>query len=135
MVYIRGCFVSIKDTADDFYEAYNRCFEAKENTVLGIKDETQIVSIPGFVNGFFACELYIKFLLGDRVNKINRKNSHNIKILYHSLDKKYKNSLKQVKPYPNYTIGELLNKIGNGYIAWRYVFEGKYISFGNKEPL
>lgn len=45
MKYIRGCEIKQIEIADDFYEAYKRCFAANA--------KNQIVAIPAFVNGFF----------------------------------------------------------------------------------
>ena len=135
MKYLRGCEIKQNEIADDFYEAYRRCFEAKNPKVdeFGIK-VYEIVSVPGFVNGLFACELYLKCLLGDKLSQISKTRTHNLKSLYNKLDNDTKKILKDVQIDPKYKLEDLLKNIGNGFIAWRYIFEDGNEKFGDKHP-
>ena len=137
MKYLRGCKIEQIDIADDFYEAYKRCFEGKNPH----KDEhgrivRDIVAIPGFVNGLFACELYFKWLLDidDKVNEIKARKSHNIKELFDLLDESIKNELKENDYKSDYNLEDLLSKIGKGFVEWRYIFKKnkKEGLFGNR---
>lgn len=135
MNYNRGCQVNIKNVADDFFEAYLRCFEGQSKTLVNGNITTQIVAIPGFCNGFFACELYLKFLSGERINSIPNNKRHNLKILYDKLDENYKQELRSTNACcDNLTLEELLDKIGDGFIMWRYIFEEQNESFGDGHP-
>lgn len=132
---MRNCIVNQKEIADDFYEAYRRCFEGKNLH----RDEygrmvSSIVAIPGFVNGLFACELYFKFLLGNKVNQLKGKDRHNLKSLFYILDESYKKELSSVKCDPRYTLDGLLSDIGEGFISWRYLFEDGNENFGQGRP-
>ena len=137
MKYLRGCKIEQIDIADDFYEAYKRCFEGKNPH----KDEhgrivRDIVAIPGFVNGLFACELYFKWLLDidDKVNEIKARKSHNIKELFDLLDESIKNELKENDYKSDYNLEDLLSKIGKGFVEWRYIFEDENENFGEQSP-
>ena len=130
--YLRGSLVTQLNVADDFYEAYIRCFSSDKNN--------HIVSIPAFVNGFFACELYLKSLL-KKENKI-----HNLKNLYDLLDENIKKEIQSVKLDENikkeiksikldekYCFEKLLEIVGDGFAKWRYFFEDDN-DFGNESP-
>ena len=125
MKYIRGCKITPKDIADDFYEAYKRCLELDSNN--------KFYSIPSFANGFFACELYLKILLGEKVNKIKR-NKHNLKRLFKELNKKQKEELQSVKCESEYTLDFLLDKVSDGFTVWRYIYEDGNEEFGDGRP-
>lgn len=109
MLYIRGCEIKQVDIADDFYEAYIRCFQ-KEN-------DGKIVAVPAFVNGLFACELYFKCLIEKKII------GHNLKDLFNALDEEKKKKLLMIKCDERYTLEGLLKSIGNGFEVWRYCFE------------
>ena len=130
MKYIRGCKINQKECADDFYEAYQRCLEGKNPVVDGNRTIYKIVAIPAFVNGFFACELYFKYLIGD---KLIEKTGHNLKRLYNKLDNSYKDKLKKLDD-KSYKIEELLKEIGNGFKNWRYIYEDGNEDFGHDYP-
>jgi len=135
MKYLRGCLIEQKELADAFYEAYERCFEEK-NTHIDEYNRivSHIVAIPGFVNGLFACELYFKYLLGNKVNNLEVKDRHNLKSLFDNLDDTFKNELNHVKCDSRYTLEGLLESIGDGFVKWRYIFEDGNESFGNDYP-
>lgn len=135
MKFLRGCPVNPKEIADDFYEAYERCFEGKDTH----QDEygrivSHIVAIPGMVNGLFAFELYLKYLLGDNLKKLKEKERHNLKCLFNVLDDSYKSKLKLVECDQRYTLDGLLSDIGDGFIKWRYIYEDGNKKFGNDHP-
>ena len=120
MRYIRGCEITQIDIADDFYEAYIRCLSANANN--------NIVAIPAFTNGLFACELYFKCIINKKVK------GHNLKDLFNELDDSFKNELKQIKNDSIFSLDELLDKIGNGFEVWRYCFEDEHKEFEEKYP-
>jgi len=135
MKYLRGCKIELLDIADDFYEAYLRCFEGKNHH----QDEygrivSEIVAVPGFVNGLFASELYFKYLLGDKVNRIKGKDRHNLNILFNYLDDSIRSELLSIKIEDEYSLDKLLLNIGNGFIQWRYIFEEGNEKFGEHYP-
>ncbi len=120
MKIIRGSVINQIEIANDFYEAYIRCF--KEN------DKNEIVAIPAFVNGLFACELYLKFLLK------KHKSGHNLKDLFDALDEEKKKELEAVDCDSRYTLEDLLMGIGNGFEVWRYCFEDEHKEFEERYP-
>ncbi len=120
MRYIRGCEINQIGIADDFYEAYIRCLSANANN--------NIVAIPAFTNGLFACELYMKLLANKSII------GHNLKDLFNKLDDTFKTVLKQVKNNSGFSLYELLDKIGNGFEVWRYCFEDEHKEFEEKYP-
>ncbi len=127
MKYLRGDKINHIDIAEDFYVAYLRCFEPNS--------ENKIVAIPGFANGFFACELYLKVLTDNR-----KKFSHNLKDLIMDLDENLKKELEEIYN-KNKKILELagsfedfLDKTSNGFIFWRYIYEEDNKDFENKYP-
>ncbi|MCR5349684.1 MAG: hypothetical protein K6E20_01690 [Acholeplasmatales bacterium] len=120
MRYIRGCEINQIGIADDFYEAYIRCLSANANN--------NIVAIPAFTNGLFACELYFKCLLKKMVK------NHNLKDLFDKLDEDYKKELNETKNDSGFSLDELLDKIGNGFEVWRYCFEDEHKEFEENFP-
>lgn len=125
MKYIRGCEVKQIDIADDFYDTYKICFSTGSN---------RIYAIPGFVNGLFACELYLKILIGKKVNKLKGKKRHNLYALFNLLEDNEKEKLISIKNDRNYNLEDLLINIGDGFISWRYIYEDDNGDFGNQYP-
>ena len=130
MKYLRGCKINIKNVADDFYEAYQRCLESKEPIINENITISKIVAIPAFVNGMFACELYLKCLIG---NKEIEGDRHNLKLLFDNLDDKHKEKIKAV-PITEYNFEELLEELSDGFKTWRYIYEDENEKFGNGNP-
>jgi hypothetical protein len=123
MEYLRGKKITHLDQANDFEEAYRRCFEPR--------DGNRIVAIPGFANGFFACELYLNFLSG------NKERGHGIGFLYSKLNELQQNKLiSEYKraPIENLSFETFLEKIDNGFIFWRYLYQDKNKEFEEKYP-
>ena len=116
---IRGCEINEILVADDFYEAYERCFTPKDN---------HIVAIPAFANGFFACELYLKSLIN------GKKKSHNLKDLFDLLDEEQKKKIDTINYGDEYSLYSLLEKVGNGFEVWRYCFEDEHKGFEEHSP-
>lgn len=116
---IRGTNINLKEVADDFYDAYERCYSVDINN--------RICAIPAFVNGLFACELYLKYMIGDKAKGI-----HNLKILFSLLEDKKRKELESIDS--KYDLNELLNTIGDGFINWRYIFEDDNEEFGKGMP-
>ena len=107
MKYLRGQPINQNDIADDFYEAYQLCFNTETD---------RIYSIPGFVNGLFSCELYLKVLVGDKAKSLKRKERHNFYALYGLLDEDEKEKLNQVSNGRGLTLEHLLKSIGDGFV-------------------
>ena len=122
---LRGSRINQIEIADDFYGAYEHCF---------CPHEGQIRAIPGFVNGLFAAELYFKLLLGEKAETLKGCRGHNLLFLYNLLESSAKSSLGSVAATGGHKLEELLKIIGDGFIAWRYIFEGKKKKFGGKWP-
>ena len=55
MKYLRGCKVNQFDIANDFHEAYQRCFTGDR--------EGHIVAVPAFANGFLLVNYILKYWL------------------------------------------------------------------------
>ena len=79
-------------------------------------------------------DVYLKSLLGEKVKTISKENSHNLKTLYDRLNKKIKEKIKINPEDTEYSIEELLESIGNGFIEWRYIYEDGNEDFGGKYP-
>ena len=126
MKYLRGCVVDQINIADDFYEAYKRCLMSNQNN--------KIVAVPAFANGLFACELYFKYLINDKVKELKKNERHNLSKLYALLDEDIKNEIESVKSNSIYAFEQQLNKIEDGFIIWRYCFEDDNEDFCDKYP-
>lgn len=130
MRYIRGSEIKQDEMAEDFYEAYIRCLTP---------DDNRIVSIPAFVNGFFACELYLKCILKE--NK-TESTGHDIEVLFHQLPLTLQENIKEIfidnaKEFlslHNISFDELINKIAYGFEFWRYIYEDNNKTFEDKYP-
>lgn len=123
MKYLRGTKIEQFEIAEDFYEAYRRCFKANQNN--------EIVAIPAFVNGFFACEIFLKYLTNNRIK------SHDLFELYDALSDKEKDILKAIKfpkEYSNITFENFLKSIQYGFEFWRYIYEDENKEFEEKLP-
>lgn len=125
MKYLRGSKISQIDIADDFYDAYKICFSTGSN---------RIYAIPGFVNGLFACELYLKIMIGNKIQNLHGKDRHNLYSLYCLLEDSEKDILKSVKSDKDFPFEELLKNVGDGYINWRYLYEEGNEGFGQGKP-
>ena len=125
MKYLRGSEVNQINVADDFYDAYRICFSTGSN---------RIYAIPGFANGFFACELYLKILVVNKVERLKGKDRHNLFLLYNLLDESEKEKLNSIQNDQNYNLKDFLKSIGEGFTVWRYLYEDGNEDFGNKYP-
>jgi len=132
---IRGCEIKQIEIANDFYEAYKRCSAAN--------DKNQIVAIPAFVNGFFACELYLKSILSaNNINTPKNSSGHNIEKIFNLLPTELKNTIKEkfsneaksIDGLNSVEFNELLNKMSFGFEFWRYIYEDKNKQFEKDYP-
>ena len=85
---------------------------------------------PFLVNKSFACEVYLKFLLGDfkiDFSDLKGKNGHNLSKLYDKLPINVKNELlKFLQSKGTQTNEKLLtklNSVSQAFIEWRYIYE------------
>lgn len=121
----------IKNEADGFRYVYNKinnmliddfCGEEKAKIVRKI----DLVN-PGITNGCFACELYLKTLLMKQKKDI--KETHNLNILFNSINGKTQNQIIKKFTDNGYT-KELFTKkikyIANGFKISRYDYENDY---------
>lgn len=130
MKYIRGCEVKQLDIAEDFYEAYKRCLTPHINS---------IVVIPAFVNGFFACELYLKYILNEKGIKAT---GHSLAELFRKLPielqeeikPEFSNKAKDVLDLYKITFEILLDKVTFGFEFWRYLYEDESKTFEENFP-
>lgn len=123
----RGVIIDQIGVANDFYEAYERCFSPDSNN--------HIVGVPGFVCGLFASELYFKIIIGDKWKSLPKSKSHNLYNLYRKMNKQQKEKLKSIIPTRvEYNIENLLRSIGDGFTKWRYIYENGNEDFGDKHP-
>lgn len=126
MKVLRNQIINQLNIADDFYEAYERCFETDKNN--------HIVAIPGFVCGLFAAELYFKILICNNLknNKVNQ--IHDLYELFNLLTEEQKSHLKSIHLNFRCNLEFLLKEIGNGFVTWRYIFEDGNEDFGSEHP-
>ncbi|MBQ7250755.1 MAG: HEPN domain-containing protein [Bacilli bacterium] len=132
-----GFDVSITAIADDFYGAYLRCLEGKNERV----DEyhricADIVSVPAIVNGTFALELYLKSMLSHR--RRSRKKTHSISELFLLLKQKQQSKIREcVEPKlpPHLLFDESLRGISDAFEYWRYIYEKEDLGFGLNDTL
>lgn len=126
MKYCRGKSFEQIDVADDFYEAYIRCLKPDK--------DHQIVSIPGFTCGLFACEIYLKVILSKQSEGSRSEKQHDLKQLFILLNDDQKEIIRRLNTDPEYNIDFLLDQIGNGFVEWRYIYEDGNENFGDKYP-
>ena len=125
MKYLRDSKIQQIEIADDFCEAYERCFRPYQG---------RISAIPGFVNGLFAAELYLKLLVGDKAKTLKGKERHSLFLLYKLLEGDEKSSLESVMSDNRYKLEELLRNIADGFVVWRYFYEDGNENFGDGHP-
>ena len=118
--------------ADDFTEAYHRC-------MCGVNPEVDeygcmrchYVGVPAIVNAAFACELYLKYLIGSKIEGVSPQKRHDLKVLYSKLDKPLQNQIREyveaqwTQP-DGYSFDDLLERAKNVFVAWRYIFEEEH---------
>lgn len=132
-----GFDISITAIADDFYQAYLRCLEGKNERM----DEyhriaADIVSIPAIVNGAFALELYLKSMLSKRCRKRNK--THSISELFSLLKQEQQLKIKglvEPKLPPHLSFDECLIGIRDAFESWRYIHEKEDFGFGLNNTL
>lgn len=113
---------NILSQADDFCEAFHRCTQGKNPAIDEFgRTKYAVVNIPAIVNAAFACELYLKSLLG-------KKGEHNLKNLFELLDT---DKQEQIRSYVDkkfdkhciYSFDFCLKRAANVFIEWRYIYE------------
>ena len=119
--------------ANDFYEAYERCLEGKNIFAIGTTARAHIVSVPAIVNAAFACELYLKSLLGKELV------SHNLMGFYRKLPPEIKNELRSAyrlqKAFGFSSFEEAIGAVKNTFVEWRYLYKEKNKSQSNPKDL
>lgn len=129
--------VSMLNIADDFYNAYLRCREGKNPQKLSNgSTKFECVNIPAIVNGSFAIEVYLKYLILQKQKRDFDK--HDIKWLFFKLSKDDKKILKSrisSKLNKFLTFDDSLKIIDKSFIDWRYVYERGDFDFGLNSTL
>ena len=134
MVYAFGQLISIVDVADDFYEAYKRCTEGKNERIDERGRHTaEVVNIPAIVNGAFALELYLKsFIPACQIEP--KELGHNIANIFSKLKQDLQERIRSdVEPNLKgwtQTFDEAINGIGDGFEYWRYIHEKEDLGYG-----
>jgi HEPN domain-containing protein len=121
----------IKNEADGFRYVYNNINNILIDNFFGeekakIVREIDLVN-PGITNGCFACELYLKTLLMKQKKDI--KETHNLYILFNSINGKTQNQIIKKFTDNGYTKELFTNKlkyIANGFKISRYDYENDY---------
>ena len=122
----------ILSIADDFKEAYRRCVRGEDPEV----DEygrtfCHFVGVPAIVNAAFACELYLKSLLGEKIKEIDHREWHDLKALYSQLDTPLQNQIREyvethwIQP-DGHSFDDQLERAKDVFVSWRYIFEEKH---------
>lgn len=123
--------VKIKNEADGFRYVYNKINNMLIDGFLGeekakIVREIDLVN-PGITNGCFACEQYLKLLLMKQKKDV--KETHNLYILFNSINGKTQNIIIKRFNDNGYTKELFMNKlkyIANGFKISRYDYENDY---------
>ena len=112
--------------ADDFAEAYCRCIQG-ENPSIDAYGRTcyHVVNIPAIVNAAFACELYMKSILGTNTKE------HNLSLLYSQLNIEKQIRIRQYidKSFDGhliYSFDTCLKRAANVFVDWRYIYENEH---------
>ena len=118
--------------ADDFVEAYQRCIRGENPEVDEYgRVHSHFIAIPAVVNAAFACELYLKYLIGLKIEEISPKERHDLKALYFMLDTPLQNQIRQYVE-ANWTqpdgrsFDDLLGRAKDVFVLWRYIFENEH---------
>lgn len=125
---------SILLQADDFYEAYLRCIEGKNHKKEQGIDVYSVINIPAIVNAAFACELYLKSMVGGI-----ELQKHNLIKFYKLLPQDIKKTIGQqyrtnkVEPYN--TAKKAITIIRNSFVEWRYLYSDKFKDQCNSKTL
>lgn len=122
----------ILSIADDFEEAYKRCLQGENPEI----DEyghncSHYVGVPAIVNAAFACELYLKSLIGEKIKELDRRDWHNLQSLYSKLDMPLQNLIsKYIEAHwtqpDGHSFDDLFGHAKDVFISWRYIFEEKH---------
>jgi len=124
---------SILLQADDFYEAYKRCFEGKNPRKEGSTTVYSIVAVPAIVNAAFACELYFKCLTG------KERRLHNLLGFYSALPEKIRseidNCYKQYARDESDTAPKAIGYVDKAFVEWRYLYKKENIHQSNPTRL
>ncbi len=75
--------MTILNTAHSFYLASKRCLEMRETG----KNSFEMLMLPAIVNLSFAAELYLKYLIEQKGEKVK---GHNLKKLFNNLEEEHK---------------------------------------------
>ena len=123
--------------ARDFYEAFNRCIEGKNQHIdENGRSVSSVVNIPAIVNGAFACELYFNCLTPCYLR------SHSLLFLYSFINKDIRKQIEEqtisqihsISQYKDFSFEDVLRDIDNSFVEWRYIFKKEHTDafYGNR---
>lgn len=118
---IKGFENNILLQADDFCEAYYRCSRGENPHKEGAVEVSHAVNVPAIVNAAFACELYMKAIIGREFQ------THSLLTFYKNLpedvkqriEEKYKNN----KAWGFETAKEAISAVKDTFVDWRYLYK------------
>lgn len=108
----------------------NECFVSATNFLSVAIDLSQDLigmaagkMYPCVVNGAFACELFMKAIIGAS-NPSGIPRSHKLKELFSALDKKTQDTIKtEYIKSSDFPLDDLLDESDNAFVEWRYAHE------------
>ncbi len=112
--------------ADDFYNAFKRCYVGKNSVQIGGTIKYSACNIPAIVNGTFALELYFKSMLPHKTC------GHKIKILFDNLTEAMQDEIiEAITPQLDKlswqkSFEEYLENMNKVFVYWRYISEKGY---------
>ena len=119
--------------ADDFYEAYSRCIEPKHQRFEDGRQVGDVVNVPAIVNAAFACELYLKSLIGKELQ------THDLSVFYRSLKQEIKEEIedryRDKKVFEIDTAYQAIKTVGKTFVEWRYLYKDEYSKQCNPKDL
>ncbi len=112
--------------ADDFYNAFQRCYEGRNSVQIDGTIKYSACNVPAIVNGTFALELYFKSMLPHKTC------GHELKILFDNLTEAIQvEIIEAVTPQLDKlswqkSFEEHLEDINKVFVDWRYISEKDY---------
>lgn len=114
-----------------FYDVYKSLEKRLESS--GIHNDPSgnhiptLLSVPYIVNGAFACELALKYVLIENQINFCYTDGHNLKYLFNLLPQRDKNNIENILKMKTNLDSILLYKeidlIADSFIKWRYYFQ------------
>jgi hypothetical protein len=122
---------SILLQANDFFDAYKRCIEARDPVPFDGGLKYRSVNIPGVVNGFFALELYLKSMNPNWKSRDQREKNHLLEKLFMALPSDIQNEISSKANQKlngwnwDQNFMAVMKEVSNAFVEWRYIYEEK----------